>query len=251
VCIDLEAAELVAEYHQILKNASGKAWNRYRPTGQAPFDSGDLDSYALEGLMIIAGMLPGSNHGKLAEYEGLSASERDRYIQHAIDLHVGMRCGHDLERLHAQKRGGGSLPLSLDASVTGDGEVTLEAPQGVGTSDVALPAVSKRYPVLSLTELEGFTDAQAREHLGVDGLEYRRQRDGEVQDLFAWATRNRRIKPGWRLPEAPETCGREMRGTGKPCARAPLHKGKCASPETVEKNREANRAWMQAKRAAA
>lgn len=210
---DAEASALAAKYRLVRKHASGKAWLRWGaylrslPQSARPFDSEDLDQWALEGLLVLGGLMSnGGNVGRLAEYEALDPDTCQRYIQHSVDLHIGSRCHKAAEALRAAKRNDGQSAIYLDTPIDDKGHTLGEIHGRMETSDVALPGAAGRYPCLWLTGVMGLRDYEAWRFLGINGAEFRRQRVAEALGLYGWAIRNRRLKAGAEVPYTLPDC---------------------------------------------
>lgn len=237
---DTKAAELASRYRIVLKFASGKSWRNWcglllaTPEASRPFDSGDLDQWALEGLLILGGFLPGAENGRLAEYE--SKPNPEAYIQRSVNMFVAAKCQRAAEGFRAVKRGNGEAPEYLDTPV-GDGTQTLAdvfSAKGLETSGVALPQVAKRYPLLWMTGVNRVPDYQARKLLGLDPAEFEAQRAAEGRSLYQWAVRNRRVAKG---TEAPVGRLRPVPQPGKgPC---PYDDPECTGVHAMSRTRRA------------
>lgn len=205
-----DAAKLADRYELVRKYAAAKAWRKWKmfilatPVSIRPFDSEDIDQWALEGILILGGFLPGSGHGKLAEFE----TKGERLIQHCVDLHISAKCQRAIEKFRAGMRGGGKTPTYLDTPV-GDGERTVAdilSGDGLETSAVALPDVASRYPLLWMTKVEGVPDKEARESLGMNPADFNRERAEEARRLYVWATRAHRVISGCKPPHVAREC---------------------------------------------
>lgn len=209
---DTIATRLAGEYQSVLKRASGKTYNKWRPylAGQPlssrPFGCEDLDQWALEGLLILAGCMPGSNHGKLAEYQREPRGEA--FIQRSIDMHIADKCQKAVQKHRAVKRGGGSIPAYLNSPVGETGQTLADviSARNLETDSRSIPNVAKKYPILWATAVLHVPDRDVRASMGISSLEYNRRKNLESEIFFRWAVRNRRVSEDCDSPQTYPPC---------------------------------------------
>lgn len=199
------ATEIVSQYQHVTSRAAARTWVQYRaflmaiPVSVRPFDREDLTQWACEGILILAGYLPGSNHGQLE----MRANQGERFIQAAVNLCVSERAQREVRKFKTHKRGEGGIPAYLDQPIL-EGSSTLAdvAFRGeYGTNERAMPDIAKRYPVLWMMDVQGLSRVRVATLLGLTLPGVQEQRMSELESFHGWATSNRRVKAGTGLPD--------------------------------------------------
>lgn len=200
MCKDAEAAKVAAEYAKVVNYAAAKAYRKWRGYlfirgDSAAFKREDIRQAALEGMLLMAGLMPTRKHKLNGALNELLAEGGEGYVQHRLDLYVSGCLAHAVEAARATSRGGDENPtLSLDA--TDEEGMTIETTQHVGaveTSGQALANVRERWPILCATEIDGLSMPDAIKHFGMSLHRYREARVREKTDFRAWAVANRRV----------------------------------------------------------
>jgi len=206
VLTETRAAEIISEYQHVISRAAARTWTQYRaflaavPVSARPFEREDIDQWAREGILILAGYLPGSNHGQLQQ----RAAQGERFIQHSVNLCVAERAQREVRKFRSVTRGEGEIPAYLDTPIMEDSTLADVAFAGeYGTNERAMPDVAKRYPVLWMMDVQGLSDARVATLLGLTLPELQERRMSELESFHVWATRNRRVKAGTGLPDKP------------------------------------------------
>lgn len=198
--VNVSADAVYEQYRHICRNASGKTFNKWRsylaaiPQSRRPFNSEDLDQWALEALLVVAGVFDNgytSLYGRLNEYieEG-----GERYLQRVIDMFTARQASRAVETARAVKR------CDVNAAcVEADGKLSPEmyahVQHGIHADNASsLGDLKQRYPVLYCTEIEGLPGYAAQEKLGLTLHWYRKQRRKEINDLASIAVKTNRVK---------------------------------------------------------
>lgn len=189
--IDSEAAAVALKYKKIIRFAAAKATRKYaaylRAKGDlAAFTFGDIDQIALEGMLILAGLVPGrklSFTGKLKEVE---ARGGERWVQHTIDCFVSTTLNGMIAKTDTLKRA--ARVQSLDALLW---EEPSKSPTEANPE--ALTGISAGYPCLWLTEIQGMSRPEAIRSLGLPRKVYEEKRREEIERFSAWAYANHRV----------------------------------------------------------
>lgn len=251
---EADAARLVEKYEHVLAFCCAKAWYKWRSYVRASghhaaFEFEDIRQLALEALLLFGGCMPEhtrkSQSGTLAQVE---AEGGEKYVQRQIDLYVSSALLKLVEKSRASIRGGDMPPpKSLDAPVPGmlDRTEPIEHDGALESNHVALPDLPKRYPILYLLEVETYDYEEARALVGLDVLDFERQRKEELAAFTEWAAANRRVTEGAKPRRRRKPCPyNEPSCTGVHVRSAPADK-QCPG---VKEKRAAERSVWNAKR---
>lgn len=196
---DSLAANLAQDYAKVVNVAVRHALTKWRSylagTGsRAAFNAADIRQIALEALMVFAGLMPERKYSLTGKLEEFVANGGERYVQHNVNMYVSSALAGLVEKSRAAKRGGAVVFLvSLEEREEEETEEGPYAPAGLETSPEALAGTQERFPLLYMTEVQGYSRDEAMSLSGLTEFGYRRARAQEIQEFKAWAVLNRRV----------------------------------------------------------
>lgn len=191
--------ETVSKYRLVIKFAAAKAtrkWGSYMrafPQSCRPFDTEDIDQWALEGLLVLAGHMDGpkSVYGKLDEFD---AEGGEKYVQHSLDWYVSNKCSTVRDQRNTTKRGSGERVDYLTQTDAYGEEFRIdEDPQaGLETgSDLTPGGAWAQYPCLYATQILGLKRDEALKWTGLSLKKYWQAREDEIRRLAEWGESRR------------------------------------------------------------
>lgn len=213
---DTQAAEVAAKYGKIIKFAAAKQWKHWSALSdfERPFEPADFDQWALEAILLMAGLMKisrnehtserGRNLQSLAECEGHPGR-----VQRNVDYYVKDKASKAYRASRVAGRNfSASLDQPLDATESEDSTVLgdLLLMDGSDTTPIAIYNVREQFPLLHAEFIHGETQREIMARLGLGSPTYRKARAAEMAAFYRWAVANRRLHPGAEIP-APRGSG--------------------------------------------
>jgi len=163
------------------------------PEGQQPFGYDEIRQWALEGLLVLAGHMPGkaSVYGRLESEESKGG---ERFIQRSVDMYTAGEASHAVQAYRASKRGGGEgvdylTVVDADGSEWRVDEIDADGMESAW--DHVPGGVRSVWPCAYLRHVVGLNEREAISVSGLSMYHFRQAYRLEKAQIAEWAEARR------------------------------------------------------------